>query len=118
MIVHVGKHTYQMPDFIHDFGNEFHHNCPRINPHTQPSVRNWIEAELHEIIEAWLLYPLSKFLIDNDGRSIGLLRSPLSFLWGIVCGFPLRDVILYTIWEIQGCKPIRVWDEKRKIIYG
>jgi len=34
------------------------------------------------------------------------LRAIISFIWGINCGFPLLDVIKFTIWEYRGCPPV------------
>lgn len=25
------------------------------------------------------------------------------------CGFPARDVALYTVWYLRGCAPVKVW---------
>ena len=96
------------PGFIHDFGYLEHHDCPAINPYTRPSIRAWIKAELHEILENYLFYPLRGLIQRNDGRSIKLLDTPLGFLWGLVCWFPFQDVVNYTVWCIHGCPAVQV----------
>jgi hypothetical protein len=110
MIVKVAKNMiFQMPDFIHEHGHRGHHQVPMINAYTKPSVRNWVKAEIHEIIEEYLLYPLKSFLIGRDARRIGLLNIPLTFVWGLVCGFPFRDIVNYTVWYARGCATVRTW---------
>jgi len=127
MLVHVGKHIYQMPDFIHDFGDRYHHmsmmRTAKIDeeyggylPNEGPA--NW-RLVIHVTLDDLIFYPirdwLKKHVGDNEVSSV--LRSVLGFFWGFNCNFPPRDVVLHTAWELHGCKPIRVWDEKRKIIY-
>jgi hypothetical protein len=113
-----------MPGFLHDFGDEFHHSslmrtCPR-DEDADYDFKNWRNPprkwrfEFHELIEGWLLYPLRKFITIDDGRNIKILDIPLSFIWGLVCGFPLKDVILYTVWFARGCKAIQVWKQTEK----
>jgi len=119
MIVKVGKNlAFEMPSFIHEFGYEGHHGslmrtCPRdedgdydLKAWKNP-VRNW-QIDLHEIIEETVCYPLRHFLIENEGRSIKKLDIALGFLWGLLCAFPFKDVILYTAWCIHGCPAIKV----------
>lgn len=124
MLVHVGKHVYQMPDFIHEFGDYTHHmsmmrTCERTEegeyiPFTGPSNLAFIRHKCLDVI----FYMIRRFLIDYDGAWFhDLIDIPLSFLWGLNCNFPPRDVALHTVWDLRGCKPIRVWDEKENIIY-
>lgn len=123
-LIHVGKQVYVMPGFIHDFGDEGHHaslmrTCPR-DQDGDYDLRRWRymprswRFDLHEILEQLFLYPFRRWLIDRDGRSIHILNdSILTFIWGLNCGFPLKDVILYTNWVLHGCKPIQVFEKMK-----
>lgn len=110
-MVRIGNLVFEMPTFIQEFGYREHHNVPVYNPYQEPTVRNYVFGELHEIIEHYLLYPLRSFIQKNDGRSIKLLDIPLGFIWGFVCGFKPRDIFLHTVWTIRGCPAHRVWKE-------
>ena len=115
--------VYIMPEFIHEFGDPFHHmSLTRTIKRdedgdfirgTGPSdLRVWI----HELLDDCFFYPakkwLSKWMGDNKiGR---LFREILGFFWGINCGFPLRDVALYTVWCFRRCAPLAVFEKKKE----
>ena len=115
MLITVENLVFQMPDFIHDFGWREHHNVPAANTEMEHTVRNWVQIELHEHIEHYLLYPARSWLTGQDGRAIYKLDIALSFLWGFICGFPPKDIVSYTIWKIRGCGAVKVW---KKTING
>ncbi len=109
MIIEVGKLIFQMPDFIHDFGHREHHNVPAANSEMEHTIRNWVKIELHELIEHYLLYPARNWFTARDARSIYKLDTLLGFIWGFVCGFPAKDILLHTLWDMRGCPAVRVW---------
>lgn len=117
MIEDLGELVFQMPDFIHEFGHNGHHGA-LMRTADRDEDGGYVEwtglcsnaaFEIHEIIEEYLLYPARNWLRDRDACSIYKLDILLSFLWGFVCRFPAKDVVLYTIWEIRGCPAIKAW---------
>lgn len=104
--------VFQMPGFIHDFGYPGHHHCPMVNPRQEHTIINHVKWRIHEDIEDLLLYPLRQWLKNHRERQIYWMDYLLSFLWGFICGFPPRDVALYTLWRIRGSKPVAVWSKK------
>lgn len=115
------KLIYVMPDFIHEFGDSAHHwsmtrTCEYdeeddLIPGTGPSnLRYW----LHELLDDYIFYPLSHWISDVVGdNDLGqLLREILGFFWGFNCGFPARDVVLYTAWTLRGCKARAVFKRR------
>jgi len=120
----VGREIYVMPGFIHDFGYEGHHGslmrtCPRDEDGDydlkawRVRPRNW-RMDLHEFLDEVFFYPFRRWLNKRDGLLIHSLDDwLLTPLWGINCGFPLKDVLLYSIWNLHGCKPIQVFEKTK-----
>jgi len=110
--------VYVMPEFIHEFGDSAHHMSMMRTvdydeeegyiPGTGPP--NW-RFEVHEVLDYYIFYPISHWISDVVGdNDVGqLLRNLLGFFWGLNCGFPARDVVLYTAWTLRGCKPRAVF---------
>lgn len=111
--------VYIMPYFIHEFGDPFHHmsltRTIDLNEDgdfirgTGPSnFRFWI----HELLDDLFFYPAQKWLSKwmGDNKIERFFREILGFFWGINCGFPLRDVALYTVWCFRGCKPLAIFE--------
>lgn len=107
-----------MPWFEHEYGDRFHHRSmvrtvefeidedgdeADYIPGTGPSDGRF---RVHEFLDGWIFYPvrdwMSKWIGDN--RVYSILRAILGFFWGFNCGFPARDVALYTVWDLRGCK--------------
>ncbi len=102
----------RMP-FEHEYGDRFHHMSMMRTveldedgdfiPFTGPS--NW-RFVVHEFLDSWVFYPvrdwMSKWIGDNGVYDT--LRGVLGFFWGFNCGFPPRDVALYTVWHLRGGK--------------
>lgn len=107
MLTEVGQWVFQMPDFIHDFGDSAHHLCPTgLNP-------SHIRFIFHECLD-WCFYRVQRWLRKwvGDNKVYKGLRSILGFYWGVNCGFPLRDVALYSVWDLRGSKPVTVWEKQ------
>ena len=113
--------VYIMPDFIHEFGDPFHHmsltRTIKIDENedfirgTGPSdLRFWI----HELLDDCFFYPAQKWLSKwmGDNKIKRFFREILGFFWGINCGFPLRDVALYIVWCFRCCPPLAVFEKK------
>lgn len=49
-------------------------------------------------------------LMKTSWKLHRFLRTILGFFWGINCGFPLRDVALYTVWFHRGCDPFAIYE--------
>ncbi len=109
---------FWMPEFIHQIGDSCHHMSMRRTceftedsdwiPGTGPSRLRWW---LHELLDDYIFYPIQEIIGDWVGdNDVGhLLRQLLGFFWGLNCGFPARDVALYTVWVMRGCKPRAVY---------
>ena len=109
-----------MPGFRHETGNAIHHESmmrtveldedANFIPGTGPSnLRFWI----HELLDDYFFYPAQKFIRDYIGDNAlgGAIRDILGFFWGFNCGFPPRDVALYTIWVMRSAPPIFVYEK-------
>ena len=96
------KYIWIEPAFIHDFGDAFHHTSVKEAP-------EW-RYIIHEFLDDYLFYPAQKFLRDHvedyTYNLYNFLRIILGFFWGLNCGFPLRNVVLYTAWCFHGCHRI------------
>lgn len=113
--------VYVMPHFIHEFGDRFHHmSMVRTCEHdeegdlirgTGPSDARFF---VHEVLDAWIFYPIQRWMRKwiGDNAVYNTLRLILGIFWGLNCGFPLRDVALYTVWDYRGCAPRAVFKEK------
>lgn len=114
------KLIWVMPGFKHDFGDPFHHMSMMRTvdvdedgdfiPGTGPSnLRFWI----HEFLDDYIFYPIrnsmEKWIGDNEVYHI--LRTFLGFFWGFNCGFPARDVALYTVWTMRSAPPLFVYNK-------
>lgn len=111
---HIGNEVWYWPSFVHEFGNSAHHTSMiRTSdldeygapiPGTGPSDGRYA---VHKFLDAWIFYPLMHWLKDwvGDNEIYYLLRTILGFFWGLNCGFPPRDVALYTVWYLRGCCP-------------
>jgi len=113
----VGNLVFEMPWFIHEFGDEWHHaslmrKCARDDDGDyvwSTAPRKW-RFIIHEFLDLNFFYPFRRWLRENDGRKINILDDwLLTPFWGINCGFPFRDVVLYTMWCIHGCPAVKVW---------
>jgi len=67
---------------------------------------------VHELLDELVFYPIREWLSEwiGDNEVYNVARGILGFFWGLNCGFPARDVALYTVWYFRGCKPIKVWE--------
>ena len=102
-----------MPWFEHEYGDRFHHRSMvrtcEVDEYGGP-VRETGPSDgrfrVHKFLDSWFFYPIrdwmSRWIGDNEIYHI--LRVVLGFFWGFNCGFPARDVALYTVWDLQGCK--------------
>ena len=113
----MGELAAQLPDFIHDFGYAGHHGA-LMRTAERDEDGDYVEwtglcsnaaFEIHEVQEAYFLYPARRWLQARDARSIYKLDILLVFLWGFVCRFPARDVLLYTLWALRGAPAVRWW---------
>lgn len=112
--------VYIGPSFIHDFGDSAHHMSMMRTvereideygdeadyiPGTGPSnLRFWF----HELLDDYFFYSIQRWISHwvGGGKLASLLRDILGFFWGFNCGFPPRDIALYTIWRMRGHKPL------------
>ncbi len=105
------------PPFVHEIGDRFHHmsmvrTCDRdeegdLVPGTGP--HEW-RFKLHEFLDSWVFYPVRDLLEKkySDGDKYRRFRTILGFFWGLNCGFPLQDVVRYTLWDWRGCRAARL----------
>jgi hypothetical protein len=118
VIEFIGDMAFQRPDFIHEFGHGDHHTSlmrtveldedGQYIPYTG-EVPEW-RYEVHDLLDHYVFYPISKWLIDHDGSSFERIAGAvLKFFWGLNCCFPRKDVLLYTIWYLRGCPAVRWW---------
>ena len=112
------KMIFIMPDYIHEFGDRFHHmsmiRTGDFDEEGSPiewtgfSNRRYI---IHDLLDGIVFYPisdwLSKWVGDND--LYDFLRIIVGFFWGLNCGFPLKDVASYFVWNLRGNKPVAVF---------
>lgn len=85
---------FQMPDFIHKFGP---------GQHSRPGA-------LHAAIDRplYAYYKILNFI--GDACPVADLLKVLQIIgFGLNCGFPAKDVALYVVWYLRGCKPVKVW---------
>lgn len=76
------------PNFIHEIKDK---------DHSRP-------GELHKTIDK-IFYRFRRWLICHDALPIyGVFNAGLGFLWGLNCGYPLRDIALWIVWYLKGCK--------------
>jgi len=109
------------PGFIHDFGHGDHHTSlmrtvevdedGQYIPWTGENIPNW-RIEAHEILDCYFFYPVNQWMWDHlgDCRVRSFLRTILGIFWGLNCCFPVKDVLLYTIWRIRGCPPVQTFE--------
>lgn len=108
---------YIMPGFIHDTGDDVHHmsmvrtcefdeyGAPIRG--TGPSDTAYVIHRCFDVI----FYKIRRWLIDHDAiPRHDIFSAILTFLWGLNCLFPPRDVALYTVWYLRGCKPLAVFE--------
>lgn len=113
-----------MPGFIYDFGDRAHH-MSMMRTVEREIDEDGDEADyipgtgeisdlrfhIHEVLDYCVFYPIrdwmSKWIGDNEVYNVA--RGILGFFWGLNCGFPARDVALYTVWYLRGCKPLFVF---------
>ena len=113
--------VYVMPGFIHEFGDPFHHMSLTRTIEldedggfirgTGPStLRFW----LHELLDDCVFYPAQRWLSKwmGDNKIERFFREILGFFWGLNCGFPARDVALYTVWCFRGCPPLGAFKKR------
>ena len=85
-----------LPNFVHGFPEHWQHSWEYEEYHSK-------QSGLHFKID---------FILDRlQGRGMWIikryppfkkkLRAIISFFWGLNCGFPLLDIIKFTIWEHQ-----------------
>ena len=113
---------YFMPNFIHEFGDDAHHwsmtrTCDFDEdggpiPGTGPSDLRYF---LHDFLDLWVFYPIQHWMRKwiGDNAVYNILRLILGIFWGLNCGFPFRDVTLYTVWDYRGCAPRAVFKKKK-----
>ncbi len=103
----------RMP-FEHEYGDRFHHMSMMRTCEVDEEYGGYLPGPVpsngrfavHEGLDYWIFYPIrdwmSKWIGDN--RVYDVLRGVLGFFWGFSCWFPARDVALYTVWHLRGCK--------------
>jgi hypothetical protein len=108
------------PPFLHEYGDDAHHwsmvrtcdfdedGCPIRG--TGPSNGRYA---LHEALDLWVFYPLQRWIVKHfgDNKTYERLRIILGFFWGLNCGFPFRDVVLYTVWSCRDCAHKTVFEK-------
>lgn len=107
-----GGRVYQTnPGFLHDIGDDVHHvsmtrTCEtdedgQFIPGTGVSHRRYV---IHVFLDDFFFYPFKSRIMMHDAMpGYTLLSAALGFLWGLNCGFPPRDVALWTVWYLRGC---------------
>ena len=96
--IRLGNKTFCVifPTFIHEIKDKDHS----------------ASGELHKTIDR-IFYRLRRWLICHDTLPVyKIFNTGLGFIWGINCGFPLRDVALWAVWYLRGCKG--EWVEVKK----
>jgi hypothetical protein len=101
-----------MPSFIHEFGDSAHHmsmvrTC-EFDEYEAPirgtgfSDRRY---RIHEFLDDWVFYPIQDLIRDfiGDNKVGRFIRIILGIFWGFNCGFPARDIALYTVWDFRCC---------------
>lgn len=109
-----------MPGFRHETGDAGHHMSMMRTvdvdedgdyiPGTGPSnLRFW----LHEFLDDYFFYPTQRWMLNwmGNNKIEHIFRMILGFFWGLNCGFPPRDVALYTVWTMRSCPPIFVYEK-------
>lgn len=114
--------VFVMPDFIHEFGDDAHHmsmvrTCDFDEdggpiPGTGPSDRRYL---IHEFMDDNIFYPIGHLIKEwvGDNKVGTLIREILGFFWGFNCGYPPRDIALYTVWCFRCC-PARAVFKRRE----
>jgi len=83
------------PPFVHDFDRWWTHNWEYAEAHTKPGA---VHLELD-----FVFIKIQRRLTRHKKKPwYPPFRAILSFLWGINCGFPFRDIIQFVIWEYRG----------------
>lgn len=110
---------YIQPNFIHEFGWLGHHTSLMRTCEIDEEYGGWIHGtgpsrarfRLHEALDDYFFYPAQSWLRKyfGYGRLFRISRAILGFAWGFNCGFPARDVALYTMWVLRGCAPRAVY---------
>jgi hypothetical protein len=110
--LHDGKYLVTYPNFVHEYGDAFHHwsmvrTCIKDEDGTPISGGpNELQIWLHELLDDVIFYPIQHWLSKwiGDNRVYTVLKTILGIGWGFNCGFPARDIALYTVWYLRGCK--------------
>ena len=99
------------PKFIQPFGDSEHHLSMA---RRGISDRRYL---IHGLLDDYIFYPTQQWLRNHIGeyniKLYNILRIVLGFFWGINCGFPVRDITLYTAWSCHGC--IRVMTSRKAL---
>jgi len=86
-IEQLGKDLFFIPDFIHDFGDETHHNY-------RGSLKR------HIAVEKALNFLMGILMWIGDACPFyKMLRVPIEVGLGLNCNFPSKDVALYAAWS-------------------
>jgi len=101
MTVDIGSEILQMPDFIHDYEES-------TDKHTfKGSLARHIAVER-------VLMKISWWFTCHDAiPGYTFFSGFLTFLLGLNCNFPAKDVALYTQWYVRGCKPVAVFKKAK-----
>ena len=87
----------KLPNFVHNFPGWWTHNYECEEAH---SVQSGLHVEIDFILNYLQARPRHKI---RKSKSLSMfLRGFISFMWGLNCGFPPKDVIKYVIWEVRG----------------
>lgn len=98
--VETDKTVAVCPDFVHEFGND--------NESLSPTDHTYRGSFLRHIAFEKPLLKL-KHLLDNIGDACPTykwLNAFIGIVLGFNCGFPRRDIALYTLWCLDLYKPI------------
>lgn len=95
------------PPFVHCFGHD--NNCKNTLCHEYRGSFN-----RHRTVERILVFLRERILLGIIGDAFPLyelLHSFIGIFFGFNCSFPKKDIALYTIWYLKGCKPQSVKEE-------
>lgn len=99
-MVQLGNTVFVMPDFLHEFG---------INDSVNPLHHEYEGSFLRHLAVEQVLVKIRDWLIDHDALpGYAIIQAFLSIFFGLNCNFSPRNIGMYFVWYLRGCKPCSV----------
>jgi len=87
-----------VPYFVHDYSESINDFC---DPCFHTFKGNF---SIHWAVERPVIW-IRRRLLDIDACPVySILQAFMGIFLGLNCGFPAKDVALYTVWYLRGCK--------------